>query len=98
VNNFGPLISHGQDKIAATENSLAYQCGTSKLGEKYNSCNKFEGSDTSEWIQILEESSGLDFQSIMPVSISMLHLYFATIIWYFGILLDGPSDITLFIN
>ncbi|XP_078149334.1 kinetochore protein isoform X2 [Carex rostrata] len=63
--SFNESISD-EDNFAVTENSLAYQCGTSTVGEKYNSSHRFEGSEASEWNQILDE---LDFKPKKPVTI-----------------------------
>ncbi|KAJ3685994.1 hypothetical protein LUZ61_015158 [Rhynchospora tenuis] len=55
-----------EDSIARTENSLAYQCGTSRQRENYTSSNRYEGSQTSEWNHALEECSVLDSQPKKP--------------------------------
>lgn len=82
MNDLFISLFHEQDNVAVTENSLAYQCGTSTVGEKYNSSNRFEGSEASEWNQILDKSSGLDFKPKKPVTISMSFSFFYNVLLF----------------
>lgn len=79
MNDLFISLFHKQDNFAVTENSLAYQCGTSTVGEKYNSSHRFEGSEASEWNQILDE---LDFKPKKPVTISMSFSVFYNVLLF----------------